>query len=85
MLTAEQLVGSGIKAAWKKKPGQKRNEPWDLLVYVLWLYDFLRPVIREATQNTPPLGLLEGSTQNMSAEDEPAYSDCYELSDYEAY
>ncbi|MDO6498060.1 terminase gpA endonuclease subunit [Photobacterium sanguinicancri] len=84
MLTAEQLVGSGIKAAWKKKPGQNRNEPWDLLVYVLWLYDFLRPVIREATHRTP-LGLLEGSTQNMSAEDEPAYSDCYELSDYEAY
>ncbi|UTV29274.1 phage terminase large subunit family protein [Photobacterium atrarenae] len=84
MLTAEELVGSGKNVTWKKKKGQRRNEPWDLLVYVLWLYDFLRVVIKEVS-NTSPLGLIDSRANDSNQYDEPDYFDGYEVSDYEDY
>lgn len=85
MLTAEELVGSGNKVKWKKRQGQERNEPWDLLVYVLWLYEFLRPEIQSVTPYEP-LGLIDSIDQTLTVSDEEHdYSDNYETSDYEAY
>jgi len=85
MLTAEELVGSGNNVKWKKKPGQARNEPWDLIVYVLWLYDFLRLEIQTASPQNP-LGLVDQTGINSTLSDEqPDYSDDYQTSDYEAY
>lgn len=85
MLTAEELVGSGSNVKWKKKPGQPRNEPWDLIVYVLWLYDFLRLEIQAASMQYP-LGLVDPGVVNSNLSDEqPDYSDDYQTSDYEAY
>lgn len=85
MLTAEELVGSGSNVKWSKKAGQQRNEPWDLIVYVLWLYDFLRLEIQAATPQYP-LGLVDLSANVAPiADEQDGYSDNYELSDYEAY
>lgn len=85
MLTAEELVGSGSNVKWKKKPGQPRNEPWDLIVYVLWLYDFLRLEI-QAVSPQNPLGLVDPAVTHSTLSDEQSdYSDNYETSDYEDY
>jgi len=86
MLTAEHLVGSGNKVRWEKKSGQKRNEPWDLLVYVLWLYDFLRPGIRQANEKEP-LGLVDQAVQTTLSDESyrDDYSDLYETACYEDY
>lgn len=87
MLTSEELVGSGSNIKWTKKKGQTRNEPWDLLVYVLWLCDFLRPIIRLASEDEP-LGLVESEQQISQPDYEPeygGYSDNYDVSNYEGY
>jgi len=85
MLTAEEVIGSGNKVKWDKKKGQTRNEPWDLLVYVLWLYDFFRPEIQLASPQEP-LGLVDiEANKSNESDDENGYSDDYETSDYEAY
>lgn len=85
MLTAEHLIGSGSNVKWDKKPGQTRNEPWDLLVYVLWLYDFFRTEI-QASSPQEPLGLVDTfSHEAVGYSDEQDYSDGYETSNYEDY
>ncbi len=84
MLTSEHLVGSGSNIKWTKKPGQTRNEPWDLLGYILWLYEFLRPTIRLVSPSQP-LGLLLSHVTQVTDESHNEYSDGYELSDYEDY
>ncbi len=85
MLTAEELVGSGNKVKWKKKSGQPRNEPWDLLVYILWLYDFFRPEI-QAVSVSEPLGLIDPYRKSSNEDDvHSEYSDNYETSEYEDY
>jgi len=85
MLTAEELKGSGSNVKWDKKPDQKRNEPWDLLVYVLWLWDFLRPEIKDASPQEP-LGLIDPSAHKLPEENiETEYGDYYETSDYGDY
>lgn len=76
MLTAEELIGDGGAIKWEKKKGQVRNEPWDLLVYCLWLYDFL-----SIKNETKPLGL----TENTVTEEYQNYSDGYDVSNYEHY
>ncbi len=84
MLTAEELIGSGNKVKWHLKKGQKRNEPWDLFVYLLWLYDFFRPEINFASPNSP-LGLTSEDNNKQASDDYQEYSDDYEISEYEAY
>lgn len=85
MLTAEELKGSGSNVKWDKKTGQTRNEPWDLLVYVLWLYDFFRPEIQLSSPQEP-LGLIDPASQkNADYELDQTYSDYYETSNYEDY
>lgn len=85
MLTAEEQVGSGNKVYWKKRAGQERNEPWDLLVYVLWLYDFLRVEIQAASPQEP-LGLIDPAAHNATSTDEYQEDESgYETSAYEAY
>lgn len=84
MLTAEELIGGGNKVKWNKKAGQTRNEPWDLMVYLLWLYDFFRPEIQLATPQDP-LGLIDPAESVTDSDDQHEYSDSYETSDYEAY
>lgn len=85
MLTAEELIGSGNKQKWAKRAGQERNEPWDLLVYVLWLYDFLRPSISVASPDDP-LGIIE-TTSESTSEEQTQYDhyDDYETSEYGDY
>lgn len=85
MLTAEELKGSGSNVKWDKKPDQKRNEPWDLLVYVLWLWDFLRPEIKHASPQDP-LGLIDPNAHKLTDDViENDYGDYYETSDYGDY
>jgi phage terminase large subunit GpA-like protein len=85
MLTAEELKGSGSNVKWDKKQDQKRNEPWDLLVYLLWLYDFLRPEIQSATPQEP-LGLIDPNAHKLVDESiQTEYVDDYEMSDYGDY
>lgn len=84
MLTAEHLIGSGANVKWAIKPGHKRNEPWDLLVYFLWLYEYLRPSIRLASPDSP-LGLRRHHTESTQSDEFAPYHDGYELSDYENY
>ncbi|MFH0259510.1 terminase gpA endonuclease subunit [Vibrio barjaei] len=84
MLTAEHLIGSGSNVKWDIKPGHKRNEPWDLLVYFLWLYEYLRPTIRLASPDRP-LGLRHLHAEQAQSDELESYHDGYELSDYENY
>lgn len=84
MLTAEHLIGSGANVKWAKKTGQQRNEPWDLLVYILWLYEFLRPAIRVASP-AEPLGLLQSNPAQPVYDEYSDYSDGYVTANYEDY
>ncbi|MBJ7539885.1 terminase gpA endonuclease subunit [Marinomonas transparens] len=85
MLTAEELKGSGSNVVWDKKAGQKRNEPWDLLGYVIWLCDFMRPEIKAATPSEP-LGLIDPRSNKIPDDiADVEYGDYYETSDYGDY
>ena len=81
MLTAEELTGIGLDASWDKKKGFKRNEPWDLLVYFLWLMHFFKSDIDTATVKDP-LGLIaKKDDYGDQAEQYQHTQDFYEVED----
>jgi phage terminase large subunit GpA-like protein len=79
MLTAEELKGIGAEAKWQKKKGQTRNEPWDLLVYALWLIHFYRVDIADATPSAP-LGVVNDTPASADS-DSLHYPDHYHVQD----